>query len=217
MSLDGPQLLTDTKAASPSGARQDRHTTILDAAGRCFARSGFHQASMNDICAEAGMSAGNLYRYFPSKVAIISGIVERDLAQAARDFSAVNEAPDFFEGMRLLARQYMLERTDEEVGLCTEMMAESRRNPDITKVYQEVQQNIRAGLSHMLRTAAARGEIRSDLDFENAAAMLMVLADGMSWRRSADPGADMETLLTMMFDMVRHLLGAPAESVESTR
>ena len=47
--------------------RYDRRDEILAAAQRCFARSGFHGASMQDICAEAGMSPGNLYRYFPSK------------------------------------------------------------------------------------------------------------------------------------------------------
>jgi AcrR family transcriptional regulator len=29
---------------------------------RCFVRSGFTAASMQEICAEAGMSPGNLYR-----------------------------------------------------------------------------------------------------------------------------------------------------------
>ena len=48
----------------------DRRAEILDAAERCFIRSGFHQASMQEICAEAKMSPGNLYRYFPSKEAI---------------------------------------------------------------------------------------------------------------------------------------------------
>ena len=35
--------------------QSDRRTEILDAAERCFARSGFHQASMQDICADAGI------------------------------------------------------------------------------------------------------------------------------------------------------------------
>ena len=50
--------------------QSDRRAEILAAAQRCFVRSGFHGASMQEICAEAGMSPGNLYRYFPSKEAI---------------------------------------------------------------------------------------------------------------------------------------------------
>ena len=39
-------------------AQSDRRAEILAAAQRCFVRSGFHGASMQDICAEAGMSPG---------------------------------------------------------------------------------------------------------------------------------------------------------------
>ena len=68
----------------------DRRDEILAAAARCFVRSGFHGASMQDICTEAGMSPGNLYRYFPSKEALIAGIAERDRAEVAQQFASVD-------------------------------------------------------------------------------------------------------------------------------
>src|SRR5262249_15087544 len=129
----------------------DRRSEILDAAQRCFARNGFHQASMQDICTEAGMSAGNLYRYFPSKEAIIAGICERDRAEAAESFMAVSRAPKFFEGLAGLARHHLVEKTSDEIGLCAEIMAESRRNPQIAKMFQDIEQDIRRGLSDMLK------------------------------------------------------------------
>ena len=89
------------------------------------------------------MSAGNLYRYFPSKEAIIADISERNRVAAAENFVAVNQAPDFFAGLAAVARQYMVERSAEEVGLCAEIMAESRRNPDIARLYQEVEGDIK--------------------------------------------------------------------------
>ena len=64
--------------------QSDRRDEILAAAQRCFVRSGFHQTSMQEICAEAGMSPGNLYRYFPSKESLIAGIAERDRAEVAQ-------------------------------------------------------------------------------------------------------------------------------------
>src|SRR3569833_373744 len=82
--------------------QSDRRAEILDAAERCFARAGFHQSSMQEICAEAGMSPGNLYRYFPSKEALIAGISERNRAQAAADFAEVDKAPGFFTGVAAL-------------------------------------------------------------------------------------------------------------------
>src|ERR1700687_5329119 len=84
--------------------QSDRRLEILDATQRCFARAGFHAASMQKICAQAGMSPGNLYRYFPSKEALIAGICERNRAEAADNLPAVDRAPGFFEGLAGLAR-----------------------------------------------------------------------------------------------------------------
>src|SRR6476620_12019176 len=95
-----------------TAVKQDRRTEILEAARRCVARSGFHQASMQYICAEAGMSPGNLYRYFPSKEALIAGISERNRADAVGDLARVSQAADFFDALAQLARQYMVERSD---------------------------------------------------------------------------------------------------------
>ena len=93
-------LLTEGETHAPSRAeRRDQQIhRILDAAKACFLRFGFQGASMNQICAEVGMSPGALYRYFPSKEAIIAGICERNRADAAESFLAVSNAPDFFAG-----------------------------------------------------------------------------------------------------------------------
>ena len=96
--------------------QSDRRTEILDAAERCFARSGFHGASMQEICAEAGMSPGNLYRYFRSKEELIAGISERNRAEAAASFAAVGEAPYFFDGLAALGRQHLVERSEAKSG-----------------------------------------------------------------------------------------------------
>jgi TetR/AcrR family transcriptional repressor of uid operon len=186
--------------------QSDRRAEILIAAQRCFARSGFHQASMQEICAEAGMSPGSVYRYFPSKEAIIAGISERNRANAVESFNAVEEAPDFFTGLAGLARHHLVERTAEEVGLCAEIMAESRRSPDIARVYQDIERDIRGRIAALLQRAVDRGEIKPDVDVQNAATVLMVLGDGMSWRRAVDPHFDPEAVLPLILHMICSLL-----------
>jgi TetR/AcrR family transcriptional regulator, transcriptional repressor of aconitase len=61
--------------------RDERRAHILAAARRCFVRDGFHQTSMQDLVREAGMSSGAVYRYFPSKDAMIVAIAEENLDQ----------------------------------------------------------------------------------------------------------------------------------------
>ena len=48
-----------------------RRQQILEAAFSCFSRQGFHQTRMADICREAQLSPGTVYRYFRSKEEII--------------------------------------------------------------------------------------------------------------------------------------------------
>lgn len=190
----------------PTQKQSDRRAEILDAAERCFARAGFHRASMQDICSEAGMSPGNLYRYFASKEALIAGICERNRADAVASFALVDEAADFFQGLAGLAQHHLVDRTDAEIGICAEIMAESRRHPDIAKLYQNIEIDIKERLAGMLQRAADRGEIRKDVDVESVASVLMVLGDGMSWRRSVDPAFDTTKVLPLILNMVHSLL-----------
>jgi TetR/AcrR family transcriptional repressor of uid operon len=200
--------------------QSDRRLEILDAAQRCFVRSGFHGASMQEICAEAEMSPGNLYRYFPSKEALIAGICERNRAEAAESLLAVDQAPGFFEGLAALARHHLVERAEAEAGLCAEIMAESRRNPELARLHTELERDIKTRLVAMLRRAAARGEISPKADLDGAATMLMVLGDGMSWRRASDPTFKPEAVLPQMLHMVHCLLvhpPAPSQSLPRER
>jgi AcrR family transcriptional regulator len=184
----------------------DRRTEILDAARRCFARTGFHQTSMQQICAEAGMSPGNVYRYFPSKEAIIAGIAERDRAEVAAQLAGTQFATDFFSSFAALARHHFVERTAEEVGLGAEIMSESRRNPTISKIMNEFDADVKERLVTMLQSAQSRGDIARDADIGAAVEMLMIIADGVWWRRAVDPNFDAEAVLPMFFDVTKYML-----------
>jgi TetR/AcrR family transcriptional regulator, transcriptional repressor of aconitase len=59
--------------------RDARRDQILSAARRCFLRDGFHATSMQDLFAEAGLSAGAVYRYFASKEDMIIAIAEENM------------------------------------------------------------------------------------------------------------------------------------------
>jgi TetR/AcrR family transcriptional regulator, repressor for uid operon len=186
----------------------DRRGEILAAAQTCFARAGFHQTSMQEICTEAGMSPGNLYRYFRSKEDIIAGIAERDRAETAQHFAAVGEG-NFFDGLAALAKQHLVERSVEEVALCAEIMAESRRNPAVARIYQDMEADVRARFILLLKSAAERGEIR-DIDFDGTVTVLFALADGLSWRRAVEPSFNAKAVMPLVLRMVEHLLVNPA-------
>src|SRR3954462_2500683 len=183
----------------------DRRGEILAAAQTCFARSGFHQTSMQEICAQAGMSPGNLYRYFRSKEDIIAGIAERDRADAAQQFDALDQG-DFFDGLAGMAQHHLVERSLEEVALCAEIMAESRRNPAVARIYQDMEADVRARFIALLQRAAERGEISRNLDLGGVITVLFALADGLSWRRAVEPAFNTEAVMPLVLRMVEQLL-----------
>lgn len=69
-------------------ATEQRQRLILNAAARCFSRLGYHSTTMRHILAEAQLSAGALYNYYPSKESILQAIAERDLL---RNQLAINQ------------------------------------------------------------------------------------------------------------------------------
>jgi AcrR family transcriptional regulator len=54
---------------------------ILEATARVLCSTGYDRASTNRIALAAGVSVGSLYQYFPSKEALVAGLVERHTAQ----------------------------------------------------------------------------------------------------------------------------------------
>jgi AcrR family transcriptional regulator len=190
--------------------QSDRRAEILEAAERCFVRSGFHQTSMQEICAEAGMSAGNLYRYFPSKEALIAGIAERDRAEVAQEFANVDLSPGLFAVLEGMAHHHFTMRPIEQVKLCTEVMAEARRDPAIARISASFDADVRKWLKTMFGTAAERGDIAKDADIDGAIEMLMIIADGVWWRRALDPNFNADAVIPIFVDVMRHLLRSRA-------
>src|SRR3981189_1464590 len=188
--------------------QSDRRDEILAAAQRCFVRSGFHGASMQDICAAAGMSPGNLYRYFPSKEAIIAGMADRDRAEVGQQFARADLSQGLFTVLEGMVQHYFAEHPRERVLLCTEIMSEARRNPEIARLSASFDAAVRKWLIGLFRAAAERGDIPGDIDFDGVVTMLMLIADGVWWRRALDPEFKPETVVPMVMDVARPMLRA---------
>jgi TetR/AcrR family transcriptional regulator, repressor for uid operon len=168
----------------------DRRSRILDAAERCFVRAGFHRTTMQDVAAEAGMSPGNLYRYFPSKDAIVIGLTERDRSDVAKDFTVFDEGSDFMAAFMKIGRKHFEEEPRDKAIMCLEIWAESARNPSFASVCAEFEQFVIGRLTEVLGKARERGEVAASVDPEAVARLISALANGLFVRRAIAPGFD---------------------------
>jgi TetR/AcrR family transcriptional regulator, repressor for uid operon len=183
-----------------------RQGRILDAAERCFVRTGFHRTTMQDVAAEAGMSPGNLYRYFPSKDAIATGIAERDRARLAQDFSVLAEADDFRATFMALVRKHFEEEPRERAVLCLEIWAEATRNPHFAAITAAFDADVVERLTAVFERAKANGDVADGVDARSAALLLSILADGLFVRRAVAPSFDAKREVGYLLDVTRAVL-----------
>ena len=96
--------MTDAAVASPLPSRvnTDKREAILAAALRLVARLGLHNTPMSAVAREAGVAAGTLYLYFPSKEAMINALyldVLADREQSMRPGSAADATATARDGL----------------------------------------------------------------------------------------------------------------------
>ena len=65
---------TSTPVKALRADAQRNHDKIVAAARACFARAGL-EAQIDDIAAEAGVGVGTVYRHFPTKDALVRGVI----------------------------------------------------------------------------------------------------------------------------------------------
>jgi AcrR family transcriptional regulator len=70
----------------------DTRARIVEAADALFRRLGYAKTAVADIAAELGMSPANVYRFFPSKNAIVEAICQRCLSEVEEQAWAIARA-----------------------------------------------------------------------------------------------------------------------------
>jgi AcrR family transcriptional regulator len=199
-----PKLKPDTQRA--------RREHILDAAEHCFARSGFHRCTMQDICKDAGISPGALYVYFASKEDLIAGIAERDRAEFQARFSGLADAPDFMKALEALGEQYFVEEPAHKRLMCVEIGVESTRNPQVGAIFRSVDTYVNSCFETLFSRLEAEGRIAPSLDIPTLVKVFSVIGDGMIWHRAIDADFDSKAVMPAIVALFSKLLN-PIETV----
>jgi AcrR family transcriptional regulator len=169
---------------------EDRRAHILAAAERAFVRFGFHAATMTQVAEEAGMSAGNLYRYFPSKEAIVEGLCAADQVERSEAFAALAGAGDLKAAMSAALEQHVLGCAPEKARMIVEIWAESGRNERVAGFARQLDHDVIEGLVELVEHAKARGAAPASLDARFAARLMFSLVAGLFKRKALEPTFD---------------------------
>jgi AcrR family transcriptional regulator len=187
---------------SPESRRQQ----ILDAACERVRQSGFHGASMADIAKAAGLSVGQIYRYFENKEAIIAAIVAQDLAEMRDKFAEMERQPG---GLLEAIEDHLPEGVDKcldsgRAALALEVVAEAARNPKVASIVRAADEEERAFARSMMERY--RQPEWSEAEFRARCEVVGLLFDGLLVRGVNHPDLDRDVLSAVLRSTVRHLL-----------
>ena len=126
--------------------KTDTRDRILKAAMERFIHYGYPKTTIAEIAADCGMSAGNIYRFFPSKLDIAEAMARKfegemlqDLSQIARqtNVSARRRVSMFFE--HIMRRTYeMLDEKPKVVELAEVLSSERPAHANVNLASQRV-------------------------------------------------------------------------------
>jgi TetR/AcrR family transcriptional regulator, repressor for uid operon len=173
-----------------------RRTQVLEAARICFRERGFRQTTIEEICAEARISPGALYRYFDSKADIVAAIALDARADAEAALDQLASAEGLVDGLAEMARAFF-ETFDREgdAALLADIWAEAARDPMLAKALNQRDRVAVGRVAAAIEKAARGGTVYPALSPEEAAETLMAALEGMVLRRDiAAKGHDLEAV-----------------------
>jgi AcrR family transcriptional regulator len=178
---------------------QLRRDQIVAAARECVVRHGFHGASMGQIATQAQMSVGQIYRYFPSKEAIVHAIVERIVAQRLAWMLDPERQVNY---AAMFARRGHFHSSEDERVLLLEITAEGTRNPAVAEIAREADRRLCDQAVALVR------EAYPELSQQEAAArveLFAVLSEGSAFRGGTQQIADPMLLESIYRDVLYKL------------
>ena len=159
----------------------DRRTQILDAAIICFAKRGFHQTSMHDISAEAGISVGLIYRYFANKEAVIAAMADKHKQEIQQLLERARQASSLFESLEILFTAHCCENSPKVLSaFVVDLYAEASRNPPIADLVRDVLETAMEGVTDLIaRSPEAKQAATHGLEPHELAELIFAAARGM--------------------------------------
>ena len=162
-----------------------RRQQILDAAVDCFARQGFHAASMQDIFTASGLSAGAVYRYFPSKSDLIRAIASEGLQStlsmlddAIADASQGPDVPAVADIISLLVTRAGQEPLARLRPVILQVWLEADRDPEMRELATEVFRKLACRIRDLLELHARAGRLPAGTDTTALARLILATIQG---------------------------------------
>ena len=144
--------------------------------------------TVDDVCAEAGVSTGAFYGYFHQKQDLLLALLDDEDVAMRRLMQHLEDA--HISGVERLRRfaQAMVERGSDRSGLQlqTDLWVEMATEPVVRRLWADALRQRRAVLGAWVEEGVAKGEL-AEIPGNAFAAILLALGEGLPLHAGLDP------------------------------
>lgn len=169
-----------TKRGRPKAGphAEPRQQALVLAAYRRLAEAGFEGLRTRDVASDAGVNIATLHYYFPSKEALIRGVVGHAMGRFRTTFAPGSRPGEQLaaqlRGVRRLARD-----EPELFVVMGELALRSGRDPAIAAIFKETIDAWHATLKTLVGHAQKAGLVDSKLDPDTVASLVIATMNGL--------------------------------------
>jgi len=167
---------------------QETRARIMEAAAKCFSAAGYQSASVEDICAEAGVSKGAFYYHFASKQALFLGLLQDWLGKLEGAMRAIHAStmPETLVQLTDMLPS-VLESAHDRWIMWLEFWLQASRDKTVWAATIAPYRHYREVFAGLVRQGIAEGSLRV-VDPEATAQAILSMAVGLFLQGVIDPG-----------------------------
>jgi AcrR family transcriptional regulator len=193
------------------GGRPDRRRALVEAAYRRIATDGFEGLRTRDVAADAGVNIATLHYYFPTKEALIRGVIGHALKRFTDTMPGEGTPIVQLRG-HLYALAQLLKHDQQLWAVLGELVLRAPRDSDLAGIFRQTDTIWHTKLRDLLQRCVQHGAITPVLDADNMAALMIVAIKGLSLPTVA--GFQPEAI-DQVFAQFERLLGLPPDPYHS--
>lgn len=185
--------------------------TILDASFKLFARSGYNRTTVQDVADHAGVGVATVFRYFRSKLGLLTSLRKRDLLPV---FAAGDKIIDGFSGDPVAGIMSLLRNLFTIVDAPSKQLestAYSRRRfdfskPEVGELLAFADEQSTAQIRRLLDKQQNEGLIAGDLDTTHMAAVVFQVFNHHYYELDHNPDATRDEVLADLAQRIEIVL-----------
>ena len=165
---------------APDGSNP-RAARIVEAAYFLIAEKGFEGLRTRDVAEKVRINIATLHYYFPTKEAMIQGVVTYLMQELRTSRITVKASASALERLRAEFQdiRVRLRESPHQLVVLTELAVRSLRDPKIARILQYLDQGWRGHLISIFDAGVKDKSFRSDVNVESAATAVMTQLRGL--------------------------------------